>query len=402
MSTVWNHLDSLIEAADPVRALQQLLSFVERRYGEHEKDEVRALVSRPGKVDPKALAKEIGSKYMNPELDKLVGNLMNAMNPAPAVGKKKADEPDFNVDPANSKDKGSGGAEPIPARPDRAGTQMAQPPKRPDVAHPRSKEFQAMGSAGQGAPQDQPSQNVIPKTKDTKELERLHGLLNNPDWIRAKVHSYVKANPNFEPGEVKVALIKQIKDKIQKLGRAGDSTIRTKLNMEPDRFFRQGGSKTDIEDMPASAVDAKASGQAPPEAPVSPGTVKPDHAGTFIGQRWAPNAYTKDSGDQVGVGGGLKDKSIGYGNAATGNTVGGKVDANPANPGQKWRDEHDLIWAGDKNGGWVTKSQFAALVGQGKIRRAKPAPGPSNPDLSDPKYRTLSPVNPPNKDRNRR
>lgn len=83
----------------------------------------------------------------------------------------------------------------------------------------------------------------------------------------------------------------------------------------------------------------------------------------------------------------------------------GAVAQNPAKPGsvvtgagptkQRWSDTHDVIWAGRENGGWVTLSQFAALVAQGKIRR-KASPGPSKPDLSQ--ARSVSPVNPPKRD----
>jgi hypothetical protein len=250
-----------------------------------------------------------------------------------------------------------------------------------------------------------PSSPTVPKTKDTEELERLHALMRDEDALTQRAMKFVKKNPGVKFADAKAELVRKIKAKMGELGKHGDSTIKKSQGMEPTKFFKQGGSTVDP-DAPVTTGEPAGEPEKKQAATVGK-TVKPNFPGTFPAQTWSPNAYTKDfEPDQPGVqvpGGGLQKKRVQYGDAATGQMGKGAVAANPAKPGAKWQDEHALLWAGDAGkvanpdekmpqAGWVTKSQFMALVGQGLIRRKAP-PGPSKPDLS--KGRVVSPVNPP-------
>lgn len=436
MST-WNRLREAVEsmfmseASDPV---ETMMRYVVRRYGENEEDEIRSQLAKI--KDPERFMSYLDFHYGDKELNRLASALLPKGDGSKKAGQAKAQREPMQAGDSPSRDKGVTGADaPIPARPDRAGVTVRQGPQLDRDTDTKSPKFQAMGTAGQNPAQPQPSivggdrsfktrtgdrkvgtvPNPMPKAPETNQLDKLHALLKNDSEltrIARKKMSKPDGSPiqGMELGPTKQKLISAIKAKIASLGQLGKSTIQTKTGLEPDKFFRQGASVKDVEHQGDSTWDPKTksfikgTGQEPKVEPArTGGTVKPDHDGTFIGQRWSPNAYTTNFGDFTGQGddkkfvkdpltkGGLGFKGGQYGNAATGQMSPTMRAPNPAKPGQEWRSEHDLIWAGKDLGGWLSKSQFAALVATGKIK--KKDRDPSKPDLS--KGRVVSPVNPP-------
>ncbi len=317
----------MAEAATP---LEKLLNFITRRFGEHEADEVQLMVQRGASGNPAQMKNAFHLRYQSPEIDALVKDVVNgpeakAVKPAGEPGRRgpKSKEPEPYT--GHNRDKGSGAAEPIPSRPDRAGVGMnlggAQSPTGGGhKLEPGKASTSPVGTAGQNQPHVQPSVTAMPRL----------------------------------PASARV--------------RNGQSTIKQTLKMDPNKAFAQ-----DVDKLPKTGVGIRH---------------KPPFKGTVIGQRWSPNAYSapdpgnpergeepeKDTTSGRRAMGFMK-RMIHRPNAATGQMQRGGIPQNPAKPqnikmpgGGTWADTHDVVWAGDQYG-WVNPSEFATLAATGKVKR---------------------------------
>lgn len=170
MTHPWRILESLFlaEARDAAYYRNQLVSLVQRRFGQHEADE---LTSHMQKLTPEEFSEYVELYFVDPEVDDITKRMIDATRATPSQGQGDPGRPSLPTQ-SRSNDKGSKGAEAIPQRP-RADGPVSSPlhgAPRTSV-RPGEKPQHAVGSAGQNQPRQQFSvaAGLVPQKHDPKK-----------------------------------------------------------------------------------------------------------------------------------------------------------------------------------------------------------------------------------------
>lgn len=352
MTGIWQVLArTLLEAPDAITAL---LNYVERRHGEHRRDELAAFIQK----NPLNKVKDhVAIEFMDAQADRLAKAITLYGGPKQQEPARASNKSGPQAGTTNSQDKGSTGAEPIPKRPDRMGTQArgADQLTTPSRGGPP----QGVGTAGQNQPKVQPStvaakwvkgEPVAPPPVPTKVKSGQSTVAQNQKDVDYYTKTYGAEVGDAEADKVGVPRTSDRtrldKDGNQKVIRLSPDAIRRLMDPDLNPNAGKGGGVH--------------------QAQQSRAVHKPPFKGSQVGQRWSPAGTSQ-----------LKTTSSP--NAATGQMQGGSYYTNPAGKGQ------EVVWDGQD---WVLPSQFAATVGD----RVKGLDR-TTPDLS--KHRAVSPVNPP-------
>lgn len=351
MTRLWSFLESLFSEAEyhgykkgqapkPPKAKStgeykdELLRYVTHHYSEHDADDVAANMQR---LSPQALQQYLDQHYVDPEMNAIVKKMVDvaiAANPRLA-GKGEPKARQQYTTASSSADKGSGEAEPIPQRPDRAGTGFSPPSKPSTTIAPGEKPVHAVGSAGQHRPkpQDSVAQGIAPikmqpgQTRSglvasQKEVDRLTaaGETQRADALARKLGIPTSAERKNDDGKVVVW--------------SPDRVLRF---MSPDNNPKADAERkaSAAKDEPITRMDLIKHGLLQRQGA---GTNKPTFKGKFQGQVWSPHgqSYMKNTArpDQ-----------------ATGNFAYGKTLVDPSKTGDK------LVW--DKaSDDWVPKDEY--------------------------------------------
>ena len=154
MSDTWKILNRLTEASEKDR----LLSYITRKYGEHEADEIKPYLDKvwnPQQLPQ--LAQAMTMRYADPEIGSIVRKAIDKMVPK---GKEKEAEPSRQdlikglasgerISPADAEKQRQATAATAASRPDRAGTKANIPPAHGSTLQPGEKPTHDVGTAGQ-------------------------------------------------------------------------------------------------------------------------------------------------------------------------------------------------------------------------------------------------------------
>ena len=391
MRFVWDFINELLEGPGRPGASDALFKYIENMYGEYAADQLRDYV-KDNHIDD--IMKHVASTFVDPKANHLAKLFVNAtkgsMTNAPQQqqgSEKPAAKPqgssvirrdkDGNIikppvrkrtmmQAADSPSRDKGGFEdPIPDRPDRAGTRANLPKHEPTVLKPGEKPGpMPVGTAGQNQPKKDPKWATVGKL---------------PSWAANRI----------EPGR---------------------SAVKDKFGITPDAAFnyvkKHGGTVgvgkrhyhipmdvvKDKEGKPVMIDSGKKDQNGNPIMVPK----KVQRPGSFIGQSYMPVAYNalplKDKPKKPTQGetesdgsfrdrmkkyekdlefwnrsqGGIKQKSVEIGNKATGQMQRRSFQTNPETPGTRWREEHEVRWAG-KEYGWVPTPKFNLLAAQGLL-----------------------------------
>ena len=189
MSETWNILANIVTEG-PGRPQKDvttdLFKYIDNRYGEHEGKQLRKFARSVNNYP--YFIRHVAMKFMDPKADKMARELLAAIQPSalknsPAppkmsqqafakkagLGTRRTNYMQAADSPSN--DKGFSD-EPIPARPDRAGTQANVPPAQVTRLKPGEKPGpMPVGTAGQNQPKQAPSsQTLLPPEKTRHDM----------------------------------------------------------------------------------------------------------------------------------------------------------------------------------------------------------------------------------------
>lgn len=345
MTRLWSFLESLFREAKTAQDYKdELLLYVTRHYSEHEADQVAANIQR---MYPQSLQRYLDNHYVDQGMNAIVKKMVDAAiaaNPRLA-GKGEPRVRQQYATGSSSSDKGSGKAEPIPQRPDRAGTSFSPPSKPLTAIAPGEKPTHAVGSAGQHRPkpQDSIAQGVPPiklkpgQTKAglvavQKEVDRLTaaGEVQKADALARRLGVPTSAERRNDAGKIVVWPPEQVY-----------RYMNPDRNPEADAERKAKAAK----DEPITRMDLIKHGLLQRLASREPGDErqgvvfhKPPFKGKFQGQVWSPHgqSYVKNTArpDQ-----------------ATGNFAYGKTLVDPSKTGES------AVW--DKaSDDWLSKDEY--------------------------------------------
>lgn len=376
MTHLWRILESLFltEAKDAAYYRDQLIRRVQRKYSQHEADE---LVRHMQTLSPKEFQEYVEMLFVSPELNGLTKSMIDAERLRHPEKAGRGDLPTHS----RSTDKGSGEAsEPIPQRPDRTrsvDSPLHGPPRTSVI--PGEKPSHAVGSAGQNAPRTQPTvaAGIIPQKHDPdrqprsgvvsaqREVDRLYKDGDKDGALRLakqlgvpspeeRFHYDRSGQLSRDPGG-RPRIVVWGPDRVFKWQKADSQHL--KLDPERGRAVSMQGvdakEKSDSERRQQAHSRARdaAAGRIDPDRMdlIKRGILKRDKAGaaaqvgpkrppSFDGEVWQPHGRSEEERT-------MRPDPI------TGNFTFGKRDTDPSKTGGK------LIGLGDK---WLTPSEYAA------------------------------------------
>ena len=340
MSRVWNLIKTLyLEAKTAATYRDQLFRYAMAMYGEHQTDELRASMQR---LPAPEFQKYVMRTFADPRMDHIVSSMFSAALTQHPQGQKRGIEPSYPTK-STSNDKGSGNAEPIPARPDRADPLDSPLYGKPRLAmSPGSSYTHDVGSAGQNQPHQQPSVQSKVRPSVVSTLDKDNGVPRSGLVAAQKAVDELTKSGQIQKSN---ALAKKLGVPTSAERTVVDDSGKKKIMVwSPDRVLRhrdpdvEEPKELDTGDEPVSRLDLIKHGLIKRNAA---GEHKPSFPGTVVGQRWAPH-------------GRAKWQRTSRPDMATGNFAYGMSLVDPSKTGK------EMVWDGSQ---WLPSDEFEKIFG---------------------------------------